>query len=85
STQLEAGVRELRLIDAHQPRYNRRSRRQGSVWWVTLTHEAHPRLAVVQRAHRDSQPPWGPFTSRQAATRAAIILAEAFGLRQCSG
>ncbi|NDU78232.1 GIY-YIG nuclease family protein, partial [Actinomadura sp. DSM 109109] len=37
STQLEAGVRELRLIDAHQPRYNRRSRRQGSVWWVTLT------------------------------------------------
>ena len=85
STQLEAGVRELRLIDAHQPRYNHRSRRQGSVWWVTLTHEAHPRLAVVQRAHRDSQPPWGPFTSRQAATRAAIILAEAFGLRQCSG
>lgn len=85
STRLEAGVRELRLIDAHQPRYNRRSRRQGSVWWVTLTDEAHPRPSVVQQAHRDSQPPWGPFTSRRAATRAAIVLAEAFGLRQCSG
>ncbi|WP_195839922.1 DEDD exonuclease domain-containing protein [Cutibacterium porci] len=85
STQLEAGVRELRLIDAHQPRYNRRSRRQGSVWWVALTPEAHPRPSVVRRADRDSQPPWGPFTSRRAATRAAIVMAEAFGLRQCSG
>ena len=85
STRLEAGVRELRLIDAHQPRYNRRSRRQGSVWWVTLTHETHPKLAVVRQANRGSQPPWGPFTSRRAATRAAVVLAEAFGLRQCSG
>ena len=85
STRLEAGVRKLRLIDAHQPRYNRRSRRQGLVWWVTLTSEAHPRPSVVRRADRGSQPLWGPFTSRRAATRAAIVVAEAFGLRQCSG
>ena len=78
-------MRELRLIDAHQPRYNRRSRRQGLVWWVTLTSEAHPRPSVVRRADRGSQPLWGPFTSRRAATRAAIVVAEAFGLRQCSG
>ncbi|WCC80550.1 DEDD exonuclease domain-containing protein [Cutibacterium equinum] len=84
STRLEAGVRELRLIDAHQPRYNRRSRRQGSAWWVTLTDEECPRPSVVRRADRGSQPPWGPFTNRRAATRAAIVLAEAFGLRQCS-
>ncbi|MDO4411608.1 DEDD exonuclease domain-containing protein [Cutibacterium sp.] len=85
STALEAGVRELRLIDAHQPRYNRRSRRQGSVWWVALTDDAHPRLSVIQRADRGSEPPWGPFTSRRTATLAATVLAEAFGLRQCSG
>jgi DNA polymerase-3 subunit epsilon len=44
---LEAAVRELRLIAAHQPRYNRRSRRPHRGWWVTPTAEAFPRLSVV--------------------------------------
>src|SRR4051794_3468375 len=44
---LEAAVRELRLIAAHRPRYNRRSRNPGRLWWVTTTAEAFPRLSVV--------------------------------------
>ena len=34
---LEAGVRELRLIAAHQPPYNRRSRRPHRGWWIVAT------------------------------------------------
>lgn len=84
ATTLEAGVRELRLIDAHQPRYNRRSRRQGTVWWVRLTKEGFPRPSVVRHT-RSGECHWGPFTNRNEAALAATTLAEAFGLRQCTG
>ena len=47
---LEAAVRELRLIAAHQPRYNRRSRRPHHTWWIAATDEAFPRLSVVSHA-----------------------------------
>ena len=50
---LEAGVRELRLLAAHAPPYNRRSRFPHRWWWVVLTDEAFPRLSVVrERRHR---------------------------------
>ena len=41
---LEAGVRELRMLAAHAPPYNRRSRFPHRWWWVALTDEAFPRL-----------------------------------------
>ncbi|MBF6248514.1 DEDD exonuclease domain-containing protein, partial [Nocardia elegans] len=58
---LEAGVRELRLLVAHAPPYNRRSKFPKRVWWITLTDEAFPRLAVVRTPTPDAL---GPFTSR---------------------
>lgn len=77
---LEAAVRELRLIRAHQPRYNRRSR-TAAVWWVTATAEAFPRLSVVP-APRDGA--FGPFRSRQAARDAADAVLDAVPLRPCT-
>ena len=47
---LEAGVRELRLLAAHAPPYNRRSRFPQRWWWLALTDEAFPRLAAVRPA-----------------------------------
>lgn len=78
---LEAGVRELRLLAAHRPPYNRRSTQQHRVWWVVATDEAFPRLSVVRTA-RDGA--LGPFTRRAAATEAAETLAQACGLRACT-
>jgi DNA polymerase III subunit epsilon len=46
---LEAQVRELRLIAEHKPRYNRRSRFPERAVWVKLTHEPFPRLSLVRR------------------------------------
>jgi DNA polymerase-3 subunit epsilon len=48
ATDLEAHVREIRIIEAQQPRYNRRSRRAGTVSWLKLTVEPAPRLSVVR-------------------------------------
>ncbi|QBJ98498.1 DEDD exonuclease domain-containing protein [Rhodococcus sp. ABRD24] len=77
---LEAGVRELRLLSAHVPPYNRRSKFPMRGWWITLTEEAFPRLAVVRMPTIDSL---GPFRSRSDAADAALTVAEFCGIRTC--
>ena len=49
---LEAQVRELRLIAAHKPRYNRRSKFPERSVWLKLTVEAFPRLSIVRETAR---------------------------------
>lgn len=78
---LEAQVRELRLLAAHRPAYNRRSKNPHTQWWVVLTDEAFPRLSVV-RSERDGA--LGPFGSQARAKTAADTLAGATGLRTCT-
>lgn len=86
STSLEAQVRELRAIASRQPRYNRRSRRAETTWWLRLTVESAPRLVTI-RVEGDEIPTdaWGPFASRGAARDAAQTIADATGLRSCTG
>ncbi|WP_072688479.1 DEDD exonuclease domain-containing protein [Rhodococcus marinonascens] len=78
---LEAGVRELRLLAAHTPPYNRRSKYPKRGWWITLTVEAFPRLSVVRTPTADSL---GPFRSRSTAVGVADTLAEYCTLRTCT-
>ncbi|RVW08969.1 DEDD exnuclease domain-containing protein [Prescottella agglutinans] len=78
---LEAGVRELRLLRAHVPPYNRRSKFPMRGWWVTLTSEAFPRFSVVRTPTADAL---GPFRSRTDATDVAQTAAEFCGLRTCT-
>ena len=57
---LEAGVRELRLLAAHAPPYNRRSKFPQRWWWVVLTDEAFPRFSrCVRSTERASTAPSG--------------------------
>ncbi len=79
---LEAGVRELRMLAAHAPPYNRRSRFPQRWWWVALTDEAFPRLAVVRTPRHDLAV--GPFRSRADAADTAALLARFTGLRTCT-
>ncbi|MCL1840745.1 MAG: DEDD exonuclease domain-containing protein, partial [Propionibacteriaceae bacterium] len=84
ATPLEAEVRELRMIAAHAPRYNRRSRRQDKLWWVKLTSERFPRLSLVRAVHPDDAQYWGPFTARAEAEQAVQAVQDAWPLRQCT-
>jgi len=84
---LEAHVRELRLIAAHQPRYNRRSRTPMRLWWVVLTDEAFPRLSIVgalSPAAARTSACLGPFTSRNTASIAIDAIQAAVLVRRCS-
>lgn len=81
---LEAQVREQRLIAAHQPPYNRRSRTPAKVHWIVLTDEAFPRLSIVRVPPRVTAACLGPFTSRQAAVTAVEALQDAVPVRRCT-
>jgi DNA polymerase-3 subunit epsilon len=81
---LEAEVRELRLIAAHKPPYNRRSKFPERVVWLKLTAEAYPRLSVVRELQGDGAAYLGPFGSRRFAELAAAGLYDALPLRQCT-
>jgi DNA polymerase-3 subunit epsilon len=79
---LEAGVRELRLLAAHAPPYNRRSKAPKRWWWVVLTDEAFPRLSAVRDPrHRRAI---GPFSARADAAETAALLARFTGVRTCT-
>jgi DNA polymerase III subunit epsilon len=78
---LEAQVRELRLISAHKPAYNRRSKNPKQAWWLTLTDEPFPRLSLV-RTPQDGA--LGPFRSRGLAEDAMVALQDATGIRPCT-
>jgi DNA polymerase III subunit epsilon len=84
ATPLEARVRELRLIAAHKPRYNRRSRHPEKMHWLKLTVEPWPRLSLVRKVAEDGADYLGPFASRRTAEKCLAALHETFPLRQCS-
>ncbi len=85
---LEANVREQRLIAAHQPPYNRRSRQPAKASWITLTDEAFPRLSIVTGtdgpARRPDRVMLGPFRSRSDAEQALEAASSVLRLRRCS-
>ncbi|MFM9136473.1 MAG: DEDD exonuclease domain-containing protein [bacterium] len=84
ATDLEARVRELRLIAEHRPPYTRRSRHPERVSWVALTREPHPRLVTVSQVRDSHAAAIGPFGSRGAAALAIEALQAALPLRNCA-
>ena len=87
ATDLEAQVREIRLIAEHRPPYNRRSRNPERAVWLKLTAEPFPRLVVARKIGADSHRGAhyvGPFASGVGAQRAREAIHTALPLRTCT-
>lgn len=84
ATDLEARVREVRIIASERPRFNRRSTRPNTHLWLKLTNEHFPRLSIVSTVRDDGAHYIGPFRSRVRATQAMTALHSVFPLRQCT-
>jgi DNA polymerase III subunit epsilon len=82
-TPIEAAVREVRLIHAHRPRFNRRSKTPERTVWVKLTAERFPRLSIVRAVRDDGGTYLGPLP-RRTADLVAESLQEATPLRRCT-
>ena len=85
STTLEAEITELRLIHAHRPRYNRRSRPPKTSHYVKVTKEAFPRLSIVRTLRDDGLAHLGPFRSKRAADLIVSAVWDALPIRRCVG
>lgn len=82
-TLIEAEVTELRLIHAHRPRHNRRSRPPKNSHYIRLTHERYPRLAVVRTIKEDAFAHLGPFRSKKSADHVMHAIWDAIPIRRC--
>ncbi len=83
-TALEAGVRELREIRTHRPRYNRRSKLPERQVHLKLTAEAFPRLSVVSSVREDGATYLAAVGTRRTAERLADAVHDVTSLRQCT-
>ena len=81
---LEAHVRELRLIAAHKPRYNKRSKFPERSVWLKLTVEVFPRLSVVRERKNDGASYLGPLRTQRQAEAVRDAIHDAVPLRQCT-
>lgn len=83
-TELEAEVTELRLIRAHSPRHNRRSKPVRSAHWIRITDEAFPRLSLARSLNQAARGYIGPFRGRNQAKLVLEALWDALPIRRCN-
>jgi len=84
ATVLEAEVTELRAIQHHLPRFNRRSKRVPTPAYVAVTREPFPRLSVVAAPRPGHRRTFGPLPSRRVAYHVAEVLRSAVPIRACT-
>jgi DNA polymerase-3 subunit epsilon len=85
STQLEASIRELRMINELRPTYNFRSRNPEKTTWVTMTNERFPRLSLSRQSHLPDTDriAIGPFRNGSSAELAMYAMHQTTDVRQC--
>src|SRR5699024_3428791 len=74
ATALEARVREQRLIRAHRPPYNARSKNPGKVYWIRPGSRGRWRPSVTAAHPTPDVPVIGPFFAMSVARQAASAL-----------
>ena len=83
ATEIEAAITEVRLIHAHRPRFNRRSRPPKANHFLVLTDEAFPRMSIVRRPRSGFC--LGPFRTQRAAKVVQEAIWDAAPIRRCTG
>jgi excinuclease ABC subunit C len=78
-------IREMKLIQQWQPRYNVQHKRRRIYSFVKVTREAAPRVLPVTRIIEDGATYYGPFPSVQQVAITVRELAHVLGLRDCPG
>jgi DNA polymerase-3 subunit epsilon len=82
--ELEAAVREARLIHRLAPRFNRAGPTRRPAYLKLTLAEPFPRLAVVQARRDDGSLTVGPFTSAASARALRSAIEAALPIRRCT-
>ena len=76
-------VKEMKLIQRWQPRYNVQHKRKRIYAFVKVTAERAPRVIPVTRVVEDGSTYYGPFPRVKAVARTVRELGHVLGLRDC--
>ena len=81
--EFSALVREMKLIQQWQPRFNVQHKRKRIYAFVKITAEVAPRVLPVTRITDDGATYYGPFPRVRAVARTVRELGHVLGLRDC--
>jgi len=76
-------IREMKLIQQRQPRFNVQHRRRRIYTFVKVTKEPAPRVLPVSRVVEDGATYYGPFPRVESVSRTVRELAHVLGVRDC--
>lgn len=82
-TDLEASIREARIIVQSKPPFNAAGKRAEKSIWIRITNEPYPRLSVVRKITSDAFH-FGPVRSMEQATLVVDAITSVIGVRTCT-
>ena len=85
STDKEAFLLEITLIQKHKPYYNIKLKRGSWYPYIKITHEKDPQLKIVSQVKKDGGYYFGPYPNVYAATETLQLLQKVYPLRRCNG
>lgn len=85
STDKEAFLLEITLIQKHKPYYNIKLKQGTGYPYIKITNERDPQLKIVSQVKQDGGFYFGPYPNVYAATETLHLLEKVYPLRHCSG
>jgi excinuclease ABC subunit C len=82
-SEFAAALAELELIRKHRPPWNVAMNRSRQYGFLVVTDDRAPRLVATAAPERFRGRIYGPFPSRGATQRAARVLVDLLGIRDC--
>lgn len=84
SSDVEAYLLEINLIQKHNPKYNILLKDDKSYPYIKLTNERQPRLLITRKVKKDGGKYFGPYPNVMAANETKRLLDRLYPLRKCS-
>ncbi|GBG94094.1 excinuclease ABC subunit C [Ligilactobacillus salitolerans] len=85
STDKEAFLLEITLIQKHKPYYNIKLKRGTGYPYIKITNEKDPTLEIASQVKHDGGSYFGPYPNVYAATETMQLLQKVYPLRRCHG
>ncbi|MGO4923937.1 excinuclease ABC subunit UvrC [Ligilactobacillus ruminis] len=85
STDKEAFLLEITLIQKHKPYYNIKLKRGTGYPYIKITNERDPQIMIVSKILNDGGYYFGPYPNVYAAQETVQLLQKVYPLRRCPG
>ena len=85
STDKEAFLLEITLIQKHRPYYNIKLKRGTGYPYIKITNERDPQIMIVSKVLNDGGYYFGPYPNVYAAQETVQLLQKVYPLRRCPG